>query len=121
MGARLPEGGAVSDYTYWRAALAGNFGPVHDGDPQPGFYRAKVTRGPYGIWTPVAIWPEPDGTLTALKHVWISRSPVFIDPDEVWLWCSQNPITEEAYRAVAEQKQPWPDGSLLENGEKRHE
>ncbi len=30
-----------NDYAYWRDALTGKFGPIHDGDPQPGFYRLR--------------------------------------------------------------------------------
>lgn len=98
----------MADYRYWRDALAGDFGPVHDGDPQPGFYRAKVLPGRDSPWTPIAIWPEADGSLVAMKHMYVVERPLIVPAEDVWTFCCDNPIPEIAYRAKAELGQPWP-------------
>lgn len=78
------------DYTYWMNALTGTFGPVHDDDPQPGFYR-KRTRKAAG-YVPVAIW-EQDGKLIAAIDGHAG------DANAVWTYCCTNPIREEHYHA----------------------
>lgn len=80
--------GAVPTYDYWQNALQGNFGPVHDGDAQPGFYRRRLVRG--GPFVPVAIWHDGD-KMVAL----VDGKPA--DPVDIWTWVCQAPITEQAY------------------------
>lgn len=99
-------------YSWWRRALAGEFGPVHDGDPQPGFYRQPLCSKINVPWYPVAIWPDEDGKLVAMKHHALIEQPIIADADELWSFCCEHPISEEAYRAVAEHKQPWPSMSF---------
>ena len=79
-------------YAYWRNALAGTFGPVHDGDAQNGFYRKRAFKD--GPWQAVAIF-DHEGRKVALAD---NKS---VDPAQIWNWVCQYPITEEAYhRAV---------------------
>jgi hypothetical protein len=87
--------------THWRAALAGAPLPVHENDPQPGYYRIRASRG--GPWLPVAIWQDSDGQLKALRD---GREA---DPQDLWTWCCRNPVPYEVYRGVAEEGQAWPD------------
>lgn len=75
-------------YDYWRNALAGNFGPVHDGDAQPGFYRKRAFKD--GPWQPVAIW-EADGAMVAMVDAKAA------DPAQLWSWVCRYPVTEAAY------------------------
>lgn len=91
----------MTDYTYWQNALAGNFGPVHDGDPQPGFYRKRT--GKAAGYVPVAIW-EQNGKMLALVD------GKEADAAEIWTFVCQSPILEEWYRARMS-GQPWPDES----------
>lgn len=94
---------AKPDYTYWQNALAGNFGPVHDGDPQPGFYRKRT--GKAAGYVPVAIWIADEGGALALCD---GKS---VDAAEIWTYVCQYPILEEWYRAkMAGQR--WPDEDL---------
>jgi hypothetical protein len=79
----------MADYTYWQNALAGNFGPVHDGDPQPGFYRKRT--GKAAGYVPVAIWDDGAGGMECL----VDRKES--DANEVWTYCCPHPITEEQY------------------------
>lgn len=90
---------AKPDYTYWMNALAGKFGPVHDGDPQPGFYRKRTSKA--AGYVPVAIW-EQDGKVLALVD------GKQADAAEIWSHVCQYPILEEWYRARMI-GQPWPD------------
>lgn len=88
----------MTDYTYWQNALAGKFGTIHDGEPQPGFYRMRRAGQ---IDRPVAIWTDGDDVL-ALVGDDEARS------DVIWTYCATLPITEAVYRSVTA-GQPWPD------------
>jgi hypothetical protein len=94
-------------YQWWRDALAGKFGPVHESEPQPGFYRRKLFSGKTAPWAAVAIFPGANGMVAMQNKVVVPR-PTSIDAMEAWMWCADNPIPEETYRLVAEQSQPWP-------------
>ena len=88
----------MSDYVYWQNALAGEFGPIHDGDPQPGFYRWR-RKGQ--IDRPVAIWCDDDGTMRAMVGDHDD------DAAEIWTFVADKPIAEATYRAVMA-GEPWP-------------
>jgi hypothetical protein len=92
----------MSDYTYWQNALAGTFGPVHDSDPQFGFYRKRT--GKSAGYEPVAIF-ENAGVITAL----VNGKPA--DAEEIWTFVCQYPIPEAWYRLKMD-GQPWPDEDL---------
>lgn len=87
-------------YDWWRNALHGEFGPIHDGDPQAGFYRKKKSKA--GGWTPVAIWLGGDGKMVA------KVGDTMGDAYDIWTWVCRNPVAEAIYRAVIA-GQPWPD------------
>ena len=79
----------VGRWLWWQAALKGNFGPMHEGEPQQGFYR---TRSKAGKWEPVAIWWDDD------IGKWVSyRAGREVDPVDAWNFCRTHPITREAY------------------------
>jgi len=79
-------------WKWWQDALAGNIGPIHDSDPQQGFYR---TRYKDKAWEPVAIWFEDDK--------WHAmRGDRIINADEIWTFCCRNSITHEAYTKAIE-------------------
>ncbi len=67
-------------------------GPIHDGDPQQGYYRTRFKDKP---WEPVAIWFE-DGKWHAM------RGDRQVDASDIWTWCCRNPITYEAYTKAIE-------------------
>ena len=83
-------------YAYWRNALAGTFGPVHDGDAQPGFYRKRAHKG--GPWLPVAIWHDGKSMIALLDG----------KAADLWSWVCDKPITEAAYKAIMA-GESWPD------------
>ena len=88
-------------FAYWRNALVGSFGAIHENDPQPGYYRTKPERD--GRMLPVAIWKEADGRLRAICD------GVEVDPSTIWTWCCLNPVAYETYVAVAETGDAWPE------------
>lgn len=80
-----------NDWTYWRNALEGNFGPVHEGDPQAGFYRRRLVKN--GPFVPVAIWHDGEKWVALVN----GRPANAID---IWTWVCQEPITKESYDRV---------------------
>lgn len=93
----------TNPYAYWQNALAGVFAAVHDGHPQPGFY--KLRRHKEAPWEPVAIWHDADaatGIAVAVGAAYEAR-----DPGQTWLSCAKYPVTEEAYRHACEHGS-WP-------------
>ncbi len=90
------------DLVYWKNALMGILGPIHENDPQCGWYRTRPKRG-YASF-PVRIWRGHEGApLRALK------AGKDVDPYDVWTWCCMNPVSEDAYNAALESGAPWPD------------
>ncbi len=81
----------MTSYDYWQNALAGNFGPVHEDSPQPGFYRKRT--GKSAGYVPVAIWVDGPGGIECLVD------GAERDASEVWTYCCPHPITEEQYHA----------------------
>ena len=86
-------------YAYWRSALNGVFGPVHDDDPQAGFYKKR--RGKDGPWVAVAIWWTDD-------RYYATEDGKPVDASEVWTWVCRRPIGEDVFRRV-ERGEGWPD------------
>ena len=80
-------------YQFWRDALTGKFGPIHDGEAQSGFYKDRATKG--APWIPVAVWTDEDGTQWCLSN----GEPVE-NPSDRWTWFCRHPITAEAYQAA---------------------
>lgn len=93
---------APDQYDFWRRRMAGEVVPIHDGEPQAGFYRTKTKDG---TWHPVAYWFGRDG---ALRCRVADRDINEQAAAERWPHISKNPITHEVYKAVLA-GQPWPD------------
>src|SRR6266852_6753859 len=103
----------MSNYKFWRDALAGKNPPIVNEDPQPGFYRMKRNGG----WAPVAVWPvinKNPGTSEITLGFKIGTEVVGgHDGVERWPWYASHPITEATYRAVAERGEHWPDADPI--------
>jgi hypothetical protein len=89
-------------YLWWRQALLGHFGPIHENDPQPGYYRMRKGRG--GRWVPAAIWEDKDKSCLSCLVDGVER-----DAFEVWTWVCRYPVSYETYVAVAERGEAWPE------------
>lgn len=82
----------ADDFSWWTNALAGKRGPIHDGDPQSGFYRQ---RNRDKVYEPVAYWKD---AATGEQRCHVNGRAV--DHDRmmhIWPFASKNPITAEAY------------------------
>lgn len=93
----------ANPYAFWTAALAGEKPKMFAGDPQDGFYRRKMGKGPNAGYQPVAIWGL--GKFGRVGNADVTGDAV----QELWNWVAGNPISEEWYRAVSERGEPWPD------------
>lgn len=92
----------MSDWTWWQNALAGDFGPVHEGTPQQGFYKVREGRG--GPFVPVAIWQAEDGS-------WLcKRGKKSASAEDIWTFACRHPITHDVYTAVMAGAE-WPDAA----------
>ncbi len=101
-------------WNHWQRRLAGEMLPLVNEQPECGFYRMKNRYN--GVPTPVAYWPSGSEV-----HCRIGGEDVSVEKgQEVWSWCAKYPITEEAYRAVAEQGKPWPDIDPIADEQARH-
>lgn len=89
----------ASDYDWWLRALAGEeIGgptlPVHESDPQAGFWRKRVSRA--GAFVPVAIWRGDDDKYVALVD---GKEGNAYDQ---WTFVCRYPVTEEQYNTRVE-------------------
>lgn len=74
---------------WWQEALAGRVGPMHEGQPEQGYYR---TRFKGGQWEPVAIWRGDEGEWLAM------RGERLVDAADAWNFCRTHPVSYEAYQ-----------------------
>lgn len=85
----------------WRRKLAGERVPIPMSDPEPGFYKMRLTKG--GPFVPVAIWidqsvdPETGELLTDERLCCLVNGQ-HRDPYRTWTWCASRPISEADYR-----------------------
>lgn len=89
-------------YSFWRRRMAGEVIPIHDGEPQAGFYRLTSKDGGS---QPVAYWFARDGSLRCrIGEKDVSEQTA----NERWPWASKRPISHEVYKLVLSGG-AWPD------------
>lgn len=92
----------ADQYDFWRRRMAGEVVPIHDSEPQAGFYRLKTRDG---NWQAVAYWFQSDGVLRCrIGGKDINEQTA----NERWPWASKAPISHDVYKAVIA-GDPWPD------------
>jgi hypothetical protein len=80
----------VNRWQWYQNALKGEFGPIHESEPQQGYYRVRRKGEP---WEPVAIfYPEGSDELVAYRNGREAR-----DINSLWTWACRSPISFEAY------------------------
>lgn len=86
-------------FTWWRAALAGEPPPIHENDPQPGFYETKLVKGGPDIPVRIYLHGETDeaGELVEPEELRAEQNGHEIEPAAVWLHCSTRPISQGRY------------------------
>lgn len=99
-------------FGWWRGALAGTRGDIHEDEPKAGYYRNR-RKGEQA--TAVAYWYDShDGDLRCkvdAKDIEKTRAL------EIWPYASKEPVTYEAYQAKRETGN-WPDmdENIQQNG-----
>jgi hypothetical protein len=100
------------EWQYWHDRLHGKPVQMSPSHPQAGFYR-EPRKERYGVrrtFRPVAYWPDGDGQLRCRigdEDVTPQRAL------ELWTRVGQHPVTEDAYRQVAQHGGLWPDEHQL--------
>jgi hypothetical protein len=100
----------MTDYDYWRDALAGKNPEIHADHPCAGYYAYQPHRGAPHI--PVAIWfNRGTGSMTAK----IGYETLFeiVQPEQIWTWVGNHPVTYEAYQEVI-RTHKWPNADSSE-------
>lgn len=91
------------EYAGWRALLAGEKIETDPNTPFSGFYRIrKVKDGPF---VPVAYWRDGERMVCVIDGREVDENTAV----DKWIYCVRHPVTHEAYTAVAERGENWPD------------
>ena len=96
-------------YSWHRDAIAGRNPPRHDGIPEAGWYRTRLTRG--GPYVPVEITVERSidpltGDLTAPERLICTVDGIPRDPAMIWTYL--NPISRVDFLALSERREAIP-------------
>jgi len=91
-------------YAWWRAALAGGRPPVHEGEPECGWFKTRMVRG--GPWVPARIWCERDidpetGELATPEALRCEVGGQHRDPSRAWLTLANRPISEAEFHILS--------------------
>lgn len=96
----------TNEFEWYENALKGMRGPIHEGEPQSGFYRQKRRDGTY---EPVAYWKD---STTGEQRCHINgKQPEELRALETWPHASKRPITSEAYWAFMDTRK-WLDNDV---------
>lgn len=81
-------------------ALAGRKPPIHESEPQCGWFRRRLVRA--GPWVPARIWLEQEvdeetGELVADEVLCCEVCGEPKDPYDQWTWLAGQPISEEEF------------------------
>jgi len=100
------------EYQYWQDKLAGKPAQMNPSNPQAGFYRmpTKERYGARRTFKPVAYW----WTLNEMgrQELLCRIGDEDVSPErgqDIWERVGNHPVTEEAYRDVAQYNKPWAD------------
>lgn len=98
----------MSDWNWWQDKLDGKQMEMNPSTPHAGFYRwpRRPAYGAAKTFLPVAYWPGDNGQLNC--RIGDQNVPPE-KGEEIWERVGDNPVTEEAYRTVAERNGKWPD------------
>jgi hypothetical protein len=99
-------------WSWWADKLAGKAVQMNPGNPHAGFYRMprKAFYGARKTFTPVAYWPGTNGKGEPMMHCRFGDDDVTPERgEEIWERVGNHPVSEQAYRDVAQRNMPWPD------------
>ena len=96
-------------YAWWRKALDGTPPPLHESEPQCGYFKMRDRRGLNRKKAPIkrpfvaaAIWRDAEGFKAEIAG---SQVPI----DRAWPWIARHPISFETYQ-FWHQNERWPEG-----------
>jgi len=98
-------------YAWHRAALAGKRPPIHDGEPQCGWFKARMVKGGPFVPASITLQREVDanGDLASDEVVVCEVNGFNRDAEREWVWLAKNPITRADYFALQELQQRYPE------------
>jgi hypothetical protein len=91
----------MNEWQHWQDNLAGKKPPIHDGEPQCGFYKRRLIKD--GPWVPVAIWHTDANGLVC------KVGDQMQDPIDQWTWVAGNPVSKADAKFAFEHSGRWPD------------
>jgi len=98
-------------YAWWRAAAyEGKFGPIHEGQPELGYFKLRRSGDPVCIELHQPIDPETgelDGDEDIRARVGTAQSAQWRNAEEIWTWVASNPVRHEDYKVAYDTGQ-WP-------------
>jgi len=94
-------------WAFWEAAINGLDPPVHEDQPEQGFYAVRKFR--YGDWTqspyvPARVWWEPGeidaetGELLSDERCRAEVDGKPVNPWRSWTWLARRPISESEWK-----------------------
>lgn len=94
-------------WSWWERAVAGEAPPVHERDPQAGFFAVRKFR--YGEWVqgpyvPARVWWEPGeidpdtGELLTDERCRAEVDGKEVNPWNSWTWIARRPIAEAEWK-----------------------
>jgi len=97
-------------YAWHRAAVSGDAPPIHDGMPEAGWFKTRLTKG--GPWVAVEIKVEREvdpmtGELLAPETMIAICDGFRRDPTRLWTYLK--PITREEHAALATRREAIPE------------
>jgi hypothetical protein len=99
----------ASKWSWWERAIATGDAPIHERDPQVGYYRVRRwPRKPY--WLAARVWIEPGevdpetGELLSDERFCCEIDGERKNPIEKWTWLAGHPITLEEFQWLTAQR-----------------
>jgi hypothetical protein len=99
----------LSNLLRWhRDALAGKRPPIHENDPQMGWFKVRMVRG--GPFVPARIWIDREicpltGELACDERFLCEIDGERRDVQREWVWLSKNPISKAEYDELCSLRQ----------------
>lgn len=109
---------AEQRWKWWERAVAGDNPPIHENEPQAGFFKVRKFR--YGEWVkgpyvPARVWWEPgeiDPETGELISDEICRAEIDgkpVNPWSKWTWIARRPIPESEWEFLKAMSPLLPD------------
>jgi len=96
----------ADEYGWYTAAMRGERPPVHEDEPQSGWYKMRRVKG--GQWVPVRIWwwrqVDHTGDLVEPEKLRCVIGGIYdefdADPAKLWVSCAKRPISPTEYNKL---------------------